>query len=73
MPSQSKPSRAIAISNHKPRKGTETGFCHFVFLLCRVLISNHKPRKGTETLAPLSHQISCLYISNHKPRKGTET
>ena len=49
MPSQSKPSRAIAISNHKPRKGTETGFCHFVFLLCRVLISNHKPRKGTET------------------------
>ena len=38
----------IYVSNHKPRKGTETlnSLFHKRF---GILVSNHKPRKGTET------------------------
>ena len=61
------------VSNHKPRKGTETIPAENVFrvLLCNV--SNHKPRKGTETLPSSSTNINSSIVSNHKPRKGTET
>ena len=36
------------ISNHKPRKGTETASLK-QFKVYAIFISNHKPRKGTET------------------------
>ena len=38
------------ISNHKPRKGTETSLASDFSAGIRSPISNHKPRKGTETL-----------------------
>ena len=37
------------ISNHKPRKGTETIVLNLLNVLDVRIISNHKPRKGTET------------------------
>ena len=37
------------ISEHKPRKGTETGFELVVVRVPPRDISEHKPRKGTET------------------------
>ena len=46
---------ADRISNHKPRKGTETFEYHSLHS-SKSAISNHKPRKGTET--PTSFQIS---------------
>ena len=60
------------ISEHEPRKGTETGIifeeCRFVFI-----ISEHEPRKGTETTKDSRRYRPALPISEHEPRKGTET
>ena len=61
------------ISNHKPRKGTETGVEGRTNADPARLISNHKPRKGTETRQLRWLYIDIYVISNHKPRKGTET
>ena len=54
------------ISNHKPRKGTETIPFAPVSKSSSVKISNHKPRKGTET--PIS--MRCIrFLSMHfKPQ-----
>ena len=61
------------ISNHKPRKGTETDGKPLV---------NQKPDKHFKPQTPqgdgnplrTSPDLSCaVKISNHKPRKGTET
>ena len=60
------------VSNHKPRKGTETRCRPYRHLPLR-LVSNHKPRKGTETAWPAEEDESVRGVSNHKPRKGTET
>ena len=38
------------ISEHEPRKGTETSNLIILFALCLRRISEHEPRKGTETL-----------------------
>ena len=54
------------ISNHKPRKGTETAPVR-AFPFLPYCISNHKPRKGTETpckLSPLPRRQS----SHFKPQ-----
>ena len=59
------------ISEHEPRKGTETPHC----LNCVEIttqISEHEPRKGTETAVEMV-VIADWIISEHEPRKGTET
>ena len=63
----------VKISNHIPRKGTETDV-GAVRPSDIALISNHIPRKGTETrIRELDSNSRLLNISNHIPRKGTET
>ena len=64
--------RNLFISEHKPRKGTETNVALSKIQLDIKLISEHKPRKGTETGRPSSASAPrCSHISEHKPRKGT--
>ena len=60
------------VSNHKPRKGTETSN-EFNHIQAMSIVSNHKPRKGTETSPPRRVGYAPAGVSNHKPRKGTET
>ena len=35
--------------NHNPRKGTETIYSYFKYLIVLFSDKNHNPRKGTET------------------------
>ena len=64
--------RSGQVSNHKPRKGTETSH-RSTSWSPNLGVSNHKPRKGTETVFFRCRTIGQLVVSNHKPRKGTET
>ena len=61
------------ISEHEPRKGTET-FLQFLSIgLAAGDISEHEPRKGTETEIGSNERCTASNISEHEPRKGTET
>ena len=59
------------ISNHKPRKGTETKQSQECFIVRFLGISNHKPRKGTETLA-LEQDVSFSFdkFQTTNPARG---
>ena len=62
-----------SVSNHKPRKGTETNLNFMPLGETSLFVSNHKPRKGTETRCRRScYDAAFLRVSNHKPRKGTK-
>ena len=61
------------ISEHEPRKGTETIQQLIENLNQFLIISEHEPRKGTETNLGFDHRIRIDTISEHEPRKGTET
>ena len=60
------------ISEHEPRKGTET---RIIPIDQREFapISEHEPRKGTETDSLPDDHATTAIISEHEPRKGTET
>ena len=60
------------ISEHEPRKGTETASLSALRENGNG-ISEHEPRKGTETSASDLQASSFFAISEHEPRKGTET
>ena len=61
------------VSNHKPRKGTETR--HFGKLkddgIVEFQITN--PARGRKHVPLLVERVDVEVVSNHKPRKGTET
>ena len=48
------------ISNHKPRKGTETNINITQNTDGQLVISNHKPRKGTETKSLTTAKLYAL-------------
>ena len=60
------------ISEHEPRKGTETLVTTFANVNHKP-ISEHEPRKGTETYGHDGRIRRRPCISEHEPRKGTET
>ena len=58
------------ISNHKPRKGTETAPVR-AFPFLPYCISNHKPRKGTETTCRMTQAIcSFVVFQTTNPARG---
>ena len=60
------------VSNHKPRKGTET-FCLGIALVDPPTFQITNPARGRKLPAALAMRPQALLVSNHKPRKGTET
>ena len=64
---------SFLISEHEPRKGTETLPWHNRLIAAAAKISEHEPRKGTETTAGAMPTSRSAQISEHDPRKGTET
>ena len=61
------------ISEHEPRKGTETSCRKQHILVQHFSISEREPRKGTETMSILRLSRLVPQISEREPRKGTET
>ena len=61
-----------AISEHEPRKGTETCVIQTVSVRQRLAFQNTNPERGRKHLLNL-RAASDTYISEHEPRKGTET
>ena len=62
------------VSNHKPRKGTETRFSIARSMSARSSFQITNPARGRKLFHGLGH-FHFLFppVSNHKPRKGTET
>ena len=57
------------ISEHEPRKGTETYFGLYLFSLI-LRISEHEPRKGTETATVGSKLGAAIGFQNTNPERG---
>ena len=64
-------SPAGGISEHEPRKGTETPAL-LADATLTASISECEPRKGTETGGGSKLRRKSLVISEREPRKGTE-
>ena len=61
------------ISNHKPRKGTETTGNYLVYRNMIQKFQTTNPARGRKLFTIRTICSTCPVISNHKPRKGTET
>ena len=64
---------AGVISEHEPRKGTETRCFRRPKLNELALFQNTNPERGRKHLGGSRVRGSLLHISEHEPRKGTET
>ena len=62
------------VSNHKPRKGTETSLRRTFFGQKMILFQITNPARGRKLKGDVKRVENVeVAVSNHKPRKGTET
>ena len=63
----------LNISEHEPRKGTETARGTRATYLIVKVFQNMNPERGRKRIRPVFVWGFVFFISEHEPRKGTET
>ena len=61
------------ISEHEPRKGTETWLAATGVAVEMAVFQNTNPERGRKRLPKSAIDFEAELISEHEPRKGTET